>query len=321
MKRRKTISLLMCSLLLTACNSRSIGIIGGADGPTSIFVSENGGNISGQLGEQYEKRPVRMFNIDGDLYYDSGLVSDMTPRCGTLDGELKKTVRENEIPLKSGEANFDTDGYQHATGITKEVNVDGKWVIFRKYDMLGKDIEGLKYCHYIKGHLNNAAADSEIIVLSEKENVTFSDVYEPLLSSQYPADKGNGHLIHNVFGASDKWGVTLYSENVTKTGMTLKIEQFGGNHTGDLQTGEWYKLEKTVGDNWQEVETNPLIDYAWNMVAYGIKKNDITEFKVEWEWLYGKLSPGYYRLSKEIMDFRATGDYDKEIYEVYFTIE
>lgn len=197
MKKFLTLSLLMCIALLTACNNSSTGVIGGADGPTSIIVSRNGGKQKGQFGEQYEKRPVRMFNIDGVLYYDTGLVSDQTPRCGTLDGELKRAVKENEIPLKSGEANFDIDGYQNASDETKEVNVDGQWLIFKKYDTMDKSIDGLKYCHYIKGHLNNAAKDSELIVLSEKEDVTFSDVYEPLLSSQHPSGIENGRIMHN----------------------------------------------------------------------------------------------------------------------------
>ena len=40
MKRIITLSLLMCGLLLTACDNASIGVIGGADGPTKIIVSE-----------------------------------------------------------------------------------------------------------------------------------------------------------------------------------------------------------------------------------------------------------------------------------------
>lgn len=162
MKRISIISFLICSVFLTACSNSNIGVIGGADGPTNIIVNENSGKVKGKFGEQYEKRPVRMFNVNGDLYYDSGLVSENAPRCGTLDGELKKAVDENEIPLKSGEANFEVQGYQYATNITKEVNIDGKWLIFRKYDMSGHTLDGLRYCYYIKGHLNNAANDSEI---------------------------------------------------------------------------------------------------------------------------------------------------------------
>ncbi len=122
-----------------------------------------------------------------------------------------------------------------------------------------------------------------------------------------------------VSNSGDKWGITLRTENVTKTGMTLKIEQFGGNPDGELETGEWFKLEKTVDDNWTPVETNPLIDYAWNDVAYEIKRNDITELQVEWKWLYGELEQGLYRLTKEIV-FRSAGGFDKDLYEVYFTI-
>ena len=76
-----------------------------------------------------------------------------------------------------------------------------------------------------------------------------------------------------------------------------------------------------VDDEWQAVETNPLIDYAWNSIAYLIKKNDITELELDWEWLYGALPAGFYRLSKEVMDFKAAGDFDKDIYQVYFTIK
>ena len=321
MKRIISLSLIMCSLLLTACNDASIGVIGGADGPTAIFVGENNGTVKGQFGEQLEKKPVRMFNIDGDLYYDSGIVSENTPpRCGVMNGELKKTVKENEIPLKSGEANFEIEGYQSATSITKEVNIDGEWVIFKKYDLYDDTLDGLKYCYYIKGHLNNAAVDSEIIVLSEKEEITFNDVYEPLLSSQFNAGEENGKILHNRI-LTDKWGITLYADNVTPKGMTLKIVQFGGYPSGRLEYGAAYTLEKTVNDEWQPVGTITGEPLVWNMLGYSIKKNDITEMNINWEYGYGELKPGFYRLKKEFDDFRAPGDYDKEIYEVHFTIE
>ena len=320
MKRIILLSLIMCSLLLTACNNASIGIIGGADGPTAIIVGENNGTVKGQFGEQLEKKPVRMFNVDGDLYYDSGIVSEMTPRCGTMDGNLKKTVNENEIPLKSGEANFEIEGYQSATSITKEVNIDGEWVIFKKYDLYDNKLDGLKYCHYIKGHLNNAAVDSEIIVLSEKKEITFNDVYEPLLSSQLNAGEENGKILHNRI-LTDKWGITLYADNITPKGMTLKIEQFGGNPSGELQTGAAYTIETTLDDEWQSIETITGEPLVWNALTYMVKTNDITEMKIDWQYAYGELNPGFYRLKKEFDDFRAAGDFDKETYMVHFTIE
>lgn len=119
----------------------------------------------------------------------------------------------------------------------------------------------------------------------------------------------------------DKWGITLLAENVTNSGITLKIKQKGGKDVKELSTGTWYELEKFEDNAWVKVSTNPLIDYAWEMVAYNIKPSGVTEFEVDWEWLYGKVSPGAYRLAKEIMNFDAPGDYEKEIYYAYFTVE
>ena len=118
----------------------------------------------------------------------------------------------------------------------------------------------------------------------------------------------------------DKWGISLYAEDVTPKGLTLKIEQSGGNPSGELQTGAAYTLETMVDDEWQPVETKAGEPLVWNSMAYGIKKNDITEMHVDWQYAYGNLKLGSYRLRKEIMDFRASGDYDTEMYEAYFTI-
>lgn len=304
-------------LIISGCNSGSVGIIGGADGPTSVFVSEKSEE---HFGKQQEKKTVRMFNADGELYYDSGLFSKITSRCGTVDGEFTKKVRENEIPLNPGEANFKAEGYQNSTSITKEVNIDGKWVIFKKYDLYNHTTDGLKFCYRIKGRLNNAAADSEIIVLCEKSDVTFNDVYVPLLSSQSAHGEKREKILQNFING-DKWGVILFAENITPDGLKLKIEQFGGEYKGELQTGADYGLEMIVDDEWQEVKTKSGKPLVWNSLAYMIKKNDITEMNIDWKYAYGELKPGYYRLKKSVTDFRATGDYDVEIYEVYFSIE
>ncbi len=320
MKRIIMLTAALYCLMLTACDNASIGVIGGADGPTQIIVGENNETVKGQFGAQLEKKPVRMFNIDGVLYYDTEMVSEKNPRCEAMDGELKKTVKENEIPLKSGEANFDAEGYQNATSITKEVNIGGKWVIFKKYDLYDSKLDGLKYCYYIKGRLNNAIVDNELIVLSNYADVTFNDIHDSLLSSQYPSEIPKG-ATHINYITSDKWGITLYADNVTPKGITLKIEQFGGNPSGTLEYGAAYFLENTVNDEWQPVETITGEPLVWNALAYGVKTNDVSEININFEHGYGELKPGYYRLKKEFMDFRAPGDFDKETYTVHFTVE
>ncbi len=315
MKRFFVISLIICSLSLSACNSRSIGIIGGLDGPTSVFVSNES--------KDTDKNPIRMIKVDGKLYYDSGKVSDMTSRCGTLDGHLKQVGLDYEIPKNDNECNFDkAEGYQNATSITKEVPIDGEWVIFKLFDDPELEMDVFKYCFYIKGRLPNAKKDSELVVITDNIDYSFED-HKAIFSSQHNPNP-DGKIYHSTFrhyGDTDKWGITLSAKDVTKKGLTILFEQFGGSATGELQTGQWFSIEALKDDKWESVPTNPLIDYAWQQIAYGIEKNDITELKVEWEWLYGELPPGHYKLKKEIMDFRAAGNFDKELYELHFAVE
>ncbi len=118
----------------------------------------------------------------------------------------------------------------------------------------------------------------------------------------------------------DEWGLVLAAENVTDTGLTLVFTQSGDRPTGELQTGEWYTLDKFTDGEWIVLDTEPL-DYAWNAIAYMIKENDVTKLDVNWEWLYGRLLAGKYRINKEIMNFRQAGDYDEKIYSAEFEVK
>ena len=44
MKRTITLMLAACCLLLTACDNSSIGIIGGSDGPTQVYINKSNEN-------------------------------------------------------------------------------------------------------------------------------------------------------------------------------------------------------------------------------------------------------------------------------------
>ena len=300
MKRLMVLILISFCLFISACDNNEV-----------VKTDAKGG-----FGEQYDKKPLRMVNINGTLYYDSGRVSEQV-RCGVMDGALKSGAKANEIPLNHGEANFISNGYQNKSNGTIEANADGKWVIFEKCDNSEKIIRDTKYCYYIRGCLNNAAADSEIIVFSEKDNVTFDDVYGPLLSSKYPSDYNKGKL-HYIFLTPDKWGINLQCKNVSPSGMTLLIEQSGGSPSGKLETGYEYSIQRFNNVEWTDVKGEPM---AWVLLALDIKMNDVKEMKINWENVYGNLEPGFYRIKKEIMDFRYAGDYDKKIYEAYFEIE
>lgn len=118
----------------------------------------------------------------------------------------------------------------------------------------------------------------------------------------------------------DPWGLSLGVKDVTPTGLALVITQQGGSPTGQLQYGSDYTLEVRTGDAWQEVPDIVEGNFAWDDIAYLITMDGQTEETVNWDWLFGPLSPGHYRLSKRVMDFRDTGDYDTQVYQVEFDI-
>lgn len=118
----------------------------------------------------------------------------------------------------------------------------------------------------------------------------------------------------------ETWGITLTAEDITSTGVTIKCTQSGGEATGELQTGSWYILETWTREyGWKEVPC--FVEVAWTEEAWMIPMNDTREWKVNWEWLYGAVPSGKYRIGKSIDDFRGTGDYDTAIYYAEFEIK
>ena len=120
----------------------------------------------------------------------------------------------------------------------------------------------------------------------------------------------------------ETWGITLTAEKITSTSAIIKCMQSAGEPTGELHTGSWYILENWTQENgWKEMPYVIDGEIGWTQEAWIIPMNDSCEWEINWEWLYGKLPIGKYRIGKEITDFRAAGDYDKAVYFVEFTIE
>lgn len=135
------------------------------------------------------------------------------------------------------------------------------------------------------------------------EEISEQDPEDPLCS--YPVAESN-------------LGVQLSVDNVTPTGLTLICNQSGGEPTGELQTGTAYSLEKDVNGVWQAVEAKEVM--GWNDEALIIEKDSKTEWNIGWSLIYGTLPAGKYRIGKDIMDYRAAGDYDISICYAEFEI-
>lgn len=117
------------------------------------------------------------------------------------------------------------------------------------------------------------------------------------------------------------WGITLTAENVTPRGLTVVCTQSGGENIAQLETGSSFVVQKKKKSKWKDVDY--IIreeDVGWTMEARIIPMGERSTFDVDWEWLYGKLPSGDYRIGKEFMNFRGTGDFDKEVIYAEFSI-
>ena len=120
--------------------------------------------------------------------------------------------------------------------------------------------------------------------------------------------------------AVDPLGLTLRAEDVTSTGCSLVFTQSGGAESGELTTGMAFKLYGQASDGtWEELplESEPV----WYLIGYGIDPGGITRLKADWEGIYGPLEAGRYRISKEVVDRRSSGETDTYLVFAEFTLQ
>lgn len=101
--------------------------------------------------------------------------------------------------------------------------------------------------------------------------------------------------------------MTIKQGTVSATKLTVIIEN---PSSSDCIFGEFFDLEKKINGMWYKVPVTIDGDYGFNSIGYDLPSGDTREWTVDWKWLYGSLEPGEYRIIKDILDFRETGDYD-----------
>ncbi len=124
-----------------------------------------------------------------------------------------------------------------------------------------------------------------------------------------------------VIVPEDDWGISMYAENVTPTGVKVVCEQSGGFYKGELQTGTPWTLEYEEDGEWKPCPTKDGTELIWTMIAQKIKINSTTEWVMDFSMHYEPLTAGKYRIGKVITDFKGDGDYANRTYYANFTIE
>jgi len=92
------------------------------------------------------------------------------------------------------------------------------------------------------------------------------------------------------------FAMAIKKGTVTSTGATLVLE----NKTNkQAMYGQPFEIDRKTGDEW--VELIPEIEnYAFTMEAFTVPAGQFREMEVLWEWLYGRLSAGQYRIVKNM---------------------
>ena len=89
--------------------------------------------------------------------------------------------------------------------------------------------------------------------------------------------------------------VTMALSDVTPTGAVVTIQDWNPE---PFVYGEWYVIEQEKDGLWYEVKTK-INDYGFNEIGWLTDDNGQLTMDVNWEWLYGKLPAGHYRILKQ----------------------
>lgn len=159
--------------------------------------------------------------------------------------------------------------------------------------------------------------DEAFVVLSEKDE-----------TNEGPESSEDGtvsqaevtHIEHEPIERPD-WGIDMTVENIFPAGLTIVCIQSDVELPGELFTGSDYSLSRYENGEWVKVEYLPQEhDIAWTSEAWIIPMNDAVKWDVNWEWLYGELSPGTYTITKGVMYMQEPGSFETATYSVKFEI-
>ncbi|MBQ8117520.1 MAG: hypothetical protein IJ147_05625 [Lachnospiraceae bacterium] len=95
--------------------------------------------------------------------------------------------------------------------------------------------------------------------------------------------------------------VMMSVSHVTPGGCTVHLRQYDKRAGTDLNYGEAYTLERLAGDSWEEVP-QIIEDGAFTDIEFSLPPEGEAEIEIQWEWLYGKLDAGTYRITKTVWD-------------------
>lgn len=120
------------------------------------------------------------------------------------------------------------------------------------------------------------------------------------------------NLINNIEDVT----MTIKEHTITAQGLTVMLQN---DSKATFIYGEDFILERLIEDNWYQVP--PILDeYGFNDIGYELFPLKNEELSIEWDWLYGNLPEGEYRIIKTLLNVRKPGDFDTYYLSAEFTL-
>lgn len=112
--------------------------------------------------EVEEEAYPKAVKVSGTIYEDTGFENAMVT-CGMMDGEIKTTVSEKEMPVNDDESNFGTGyGYQVWEEGYINVQIDNKQILFKDIEL--KDDDSIpKYVAHFTAKITQADEDTIMV--------------------------------------------------------------------------------------------------------------------------------------------------------------
>lgn len=209
-----------------------------------------------------------------------------------------------------------------------------------EYKMLTEDGKHTFRFHKQGDNLLFDADHSARCKLDDGTELTNGATFTLIPEDELESEKGSVSTVGEVDGPQEvhitEWNPTPYEtinnfENVTMTvreGTVSSTEltlTFSNNSNSQCTFGLYFSLEKMSDGRWYQVPVNIDPNYGFNddLIQTLPPNGGVVEL-VDWEWLYGSLGTGKYRIVKTVNVFReeiSKGDADTFHFSAEFVID
>lgn len=300
---------LACIIMLVGCGNKDNDIIGGADEPTSIYLESCVGKDSDDTNMAEEPAKEGTAEIIGPY----GAISVSIPDTWIIE---EAPVDSNKMMyglygliLKPADADdgqielFCIDSFGVCgTGLEqKDITLAGGKVSFGTYD----NHDHWDYIVFGEGKPQIVAQHTDCDSWTDE---MWEDALLILDTMKFDTTKTSGGIGQYIPESEDDTIAVMMSvTDVTPSGLTVHFRQYDKRDTEELTYGQAYTLQMQDGDSWENVPT--IIDNgAFTDEGYILPNEGEADMVTDWEWLYGKLSPGTYRITKTIVDSKPVGN-------------